>query len=62
MLILPNADFIREGRCLLFAEYSQSLVDCCGCRTIQWCGYYDRAGVREVERLAIARWDDDGGS
>ncbi len=56
-----NDAFVREGRCLLFAEYSQSLRDCRGCRTIAWCRYYDRAGVRAVERLALARWEDDGG-
>jgi len=56
-----NATFVREGRCLLFAEYSQSLRECRGCRTIAWCPYYDRAGVREAERLALARWEDDGG-
>ena len=62
MPIRRNAAFVREGRCLLFAEFSQSLRDCLGCRTIAWCQYYDRAGVREAERLALARWEDDGGS
>jgi hypothetical protein len=59
--IARNDAFVREGRCLLFAEFSQSLRDCRGCRTIAWCRYYDRAGVRAVERLALARWEDDGG-
>jgi hypothetical protein len=59
MLILRNAVFAREGRCL-FAEYSQSLRDCSGCRTLQWCPYHDRAQVREAERLAIARSEDEG--
>ena len=59
--MLPhNATFAREGRCLLFAEYSQSLRDCRGCRTIAWCRYYDRADLREPDRLALARWEDDG--
>jgi len=56
-----NAGFVRGGRCLLFAEFSQSLRDCRGCRTIAWCRFYDRTGVREPERLAFARWEDDGG-
>src|SRR5580693_5914141 len=61
MVIFNNAAFVREGRCLLFADFSQSLRDCLGCRTIAWCRYYDRAGVREAERLALTRWEDDGG-
>jgi hypothetical protein len=60
--IRHNATFVRVGRCLLFAEYSQSLRDCRGCRTIAWCRYYDRAGVRDIERMALARWEDDGGA
>ena len=61
MQITNNAVFVREGRCLLFALYSQSLRDCTGCRTIAWCPYYDRTGVREAQRLALACWEDDGG-
>ena len=61
MPIPYNAAFVREGRCLLFAEFSQSLRDCLACRTIAWCGSYDRASVRQAERLALARWEDDGG-
>ncbi len=61
MAILYNSVIVREGRCLLFAEYSQSLRDCLGCRTIAWCRYYDRTGVREPERMALAQWEDDGG-
>jgi len=61
MPIRPNTTFVREGRCLLFAQYSQSLRDCTGCRTITWCRFYDRASVREAERLALTRWEDDGG-
>ncbi len=60
-IIRHNATFVREGRCLLLAESSQSLLDCSGCRTIAWCPYYDLAGVREPERLALAHWEDDGG-
>jgi len=60
-MIPHNATFVRQGRCLLFAESSQSLLDCRGCRTIAFCRYYDRAGLREPERLALARWEDDGG-
>jgi len=60
-MIPHNATFARQGRCLLFAECSPSLQDCRGCRTIAWCRYYDRAGLREPERLALARWEDDGG-
>ncbi|MGA2574546.1 MAG: hypothetical protein ABSH24_00810 [Bryobacteraceae bacterium] len=61
MPIIHNSAFVREGRCLLFAEYSQSLRDCTACRTIAFCGDYDRAGVRDAERLAVTRWEDDGG-
>ena len=61
MTTTTNAEFVREGRCLLFAEYSQSLRDCTACRAIARCRYYDRAGAREPERLAVARWEDDGG-
>lgn len=57
-----NSAFTPEGRCLAFAEYSQSLRDCRGCRTIFWCPYYDRTGIRAAERLALAGWEDDGGS
>jgi hypothetical protein len=53
--------FAREGRCLAFATYSHSLRDCHTCRTIAWCEFYDHAGVREPDRLALARWEDDGG-
>ena len=68
-MIPHNATFAREGRCLVFAEYSQSLRDCRGCRTIAWCRYYDRPGARDADRpgardadrLALARWEDDGG-
>jgi hypothetical protein len=60
-MIRHNATFARESRCLLFAEYSQSLRDCTGCRSIAWCPYYDRSAVREPEQLALARWEDDGG-
>lgn len=56
-----NAEFVRDGRCLLYAAYSQSLIDCSGCRVIARCGYYDRAGLRESERQALNRWDDEGG-
>ena len=62
MPVVNNAGFVREGRCLVFAEYSQSLRDCRGCRTIARCPFYDRAGVRAEERLARARWEDDGGA
>ena len=61
MPIAHNATFVREGRCLLFAAYSESLRDCRGCRTIAWCPHYDRSGVRHAELLALARWEDDGG-
>jgi hypothetical protein len=37
------------------------LRDCTGCRTIAWCNYYDRAGVRALEQCALCRWEDDGG-
>jgi hypothetical protein len=57
----PNPTFPRQSRCLLFAAFSQSLSDCRGCRTIAWCPYYDRTGAREPDRLALARWYDDGG-
>jgi len=60
-MIPHNATFVREGRCLLFAEYALSLRDCRGCRTIVWCRHYDRAGARDADRLALARWEDDGG-
>ena len=59
--VSQNATFAREGRCLLFASYSQSLRNCHACRTIAWCKYYDRSDVRQHDRLALARWDDDGG-
>jgi hypothetical protein len=42
--VRPNADFPREGRCLVFAKYSTAARDCRGCRTIQWCPHYDRKG------------------
>ena len=57
-----NTIFAREGHCLRFASVSQSLRDCTACRTIAWCNYYDRAGVREIDRLALGRWEDDGGA
>jgi hypothetical protein len=60
-MLRHNDTFARQGRCLLFAEYSQSLRDCRACRTIAWCRYYDRTAVRAPERLALARWEDDGG-
>jgi hypothetical protein len=60
-LVRHNAEFAREGRCLLFADYSRSLRDCHACRTIAWCNYYDHLGVRQPDRLALARWEDDGG-
>jgi hypothetical protein len=60
-LVRNNATFSREGRCLLFARYSQTLRDCHACRTIAWCKYYDHFGVRDHDRLALAHWDDDGG-
>ena len=56
-----NHTFAREGRCLLFASLSPSLRDCHACRTVAWCEFYDRAGVRPLDRLAIATWEDDGG-
>jgi hypothetical protein len=56
-----NHEFTRQGMCLLFAAYSQSLRDCTACRTIAHCRYYDRDGIREAERTALARWEDDGG-
>ena len=59
--MVANSIFPREGRCLLFAEFSQTLRDCRGCRTITWCRYYDRHGSRAPERMALARWEDDGG-
>ena len=57
-----NAIFAREGRCLRFAEFSLSLRDCTGCRTIAWCNFYDRADLRKLDREGLARWEDDGGS
>jgi len=60
-MVRHNATFSREGRCLLFACYSPSLRDCHACRTIAWCKYYDHSGVRDHDRLALVRWDDDGG-
>ncbi|MBZ5726739.1 MAG: hypothetical protein LAP87_17300 [Acidobacteriia bacterium] len=59
--VRANPAFPREGRCLLFAPYSHSLRDCGACRTIVWCQYYDHSGVRQHDRLALDRWDDDGG-
>lgn len=58
--VLHNDMFAREGRCLLFALHSPSLRDCRACRTIAWCEFYDRAGVRQHDRLALAKWEDDG--
>lgn len=62
-LVRHNETFAREGRCLLFASYSQSLRNCHACRTIAWCKYYDHdhSGARQHDRLALARWEDDGG-
>ncbi|MGA2134777.1 MAG: hypothetical protein ABSH50_21035 [Bryobacteraceae bacterium] len=57
-----NAVFVREGRCLRFAAFSQSLRDCTGCRTIARCNFYDWAGVRDRGQLDLARWEDDGGT
>jgi len=56
-----NDMFAREGRCLLFARHSPSPRDCHACRTIAWCEFYDRSGLRQADRLAHARWEDDGG-
>jgi hypothetical protein len=56
-----NDLFPREARCLLFAQHSQSLRDCQACRTIAWCEFYDRAGVRQPDRPALEQWEDDGG-
>ena len=38
----PNADFPREGRCLVFRKYSTAARDCRGCRTIANCSHYDK--------------------
>jgi hypothetical protein len=59
--VRDNEMFARDGRCLLFASYSQSLRDCQGCRIISWCKYYDHAGLREYDRLLLAKWEDEGG-
>ncbi len=59
--VRPNDMFAREGRCLLFASLSPSLRDCRACRTVAWCEFYDREGVRRHDRLSLATWDDDGG-
>ncbi len=56
-----NVSFPREGRCLLFADYSETLRDCHACQTIAWCKYYDHTELRLQDRLALAMWDDDGG-
>ena len=60
-LVRHNATFASEGRCLLFASYSQLLRNCNACRTIAWCKYYDVSGVRQQDLLALVRWEDDGG-
>jgi hypothetical protein len=60
-VVCHNAVFPRDGRCLLFAAWSPSLRNCHACRTIAWCKYYDHSGERQHDRLAVARWEDDGG-
>jgi hypothetical protein len=43
-----NADFPRAGRCLIFRASQPGFYahgkarDCHGCRTIQWCPFYDK--------------------
>lgn len=56
-----NAVYAREGRCLVFASFSPALRDCHACRAIAYCKYYDHAGSRELDRHALAAWEDDGG-
>jgi hypothetical protein len=41
-VLSPNAGWPRIGRCLLFAPKPRT---CTGCRTIQWCKFYDRQGT-----------------
>jgi len=60
-LVCNNEMFAKEGRCLVLAPYSQSLRNCHGCRTIFWCKYYDHTGLRQYDRLLLARWEDEGG-
>ena len=60
-LVRHNETFAKEGRCLLFASYSQLPRHCHACRTIAWCKYYDHLGVRQHDRLALERWENDGG-
>jgi hypothetical protein len=57
-MVLDNDTFPRQGRCLLFAEYSATAKDCHACRSIAWCKYYDHAGVGEILRLDITRWEE----
>jgi hypothetical protein len=57
-----NSSFTKAGRCLLFAEYSKSSRDCYACRTIYWCKFYDRLGLRVAVPMDLARWEDDGGA
>jgi hypothetical protein len=61
-ILKTNAQFTRQGMCLLEAQRSQSLIDCTGCRTIAFCVYYDRDGARDLERFGIERWETDGGT
>jgi hypothetical protein len=42
MPITNNADFPREGRCLVFRKYSTAARDCRGCRTIANCPDYKK--------------------
>ena len=56
-MLTSSDSFPRRGRCLLFSSYSLTPRDCGACRTIALCPYYDAAGVGEIIRLDIARWD-----
>ena len=57
-----NLRFPRDGRCLLFARHSVTLRDCRACRTIAWCPHYDAAALRQPDRLALDRWETEGGT
>lgn len=57
-----NAMFPLEGRCLMFAEYSDALRDCHCCRTVAYCRRYDHAGTRQQDVVALVRWENEGGA
>lgn len=42
---MTNLDFPRAGRCLVYWPIVKAARDCRGCRTIEWCPYYDKENI-----------------